>query len=204
MMSCKGIQPMLDAYRTNELASQERMLVESHLQSCPACASELRIIQDFVEPLKGLRSTAPAAVGNRVVDGLGDRIGRVSTVLGDVWIAFNDRGISLLWLGEASESEFAATCLQRLGRRVTVGAVPERLVRSVEGAAAGQWSADVAVDLSAAAPFERAVLEKLREIPSGEVRPYAWVAREIGAPKAVRAVHRATPPARVAMRAGRR
>src|SRR5215207_7222637 len=73
-MSCKGIQPMLDAYRTNELESQERMLVESHLQSCPACASELRIIQDFVEPLKGLRSTAPAAVGNRVVDGLGDRI----------------------------------------------------------------------------------------------------------------------------------
>ncbi|MER3421295.1 MAG: cysteine methyltransferase, partial [Chloroflexota bacterium] len=35
---------------------------------------------------------------------------------------------------------------------------------------------------------QRRVLEKTAEIPRGEVRPYAWVAREIGAPGAVRAV----------------
>jgi O-6-methylguanine DNA methyltransferase len=32
------------------------------------------------------------------------------------------------------------------------------------------------------------VLRKTREIPRGEVRPYGWVAREIGHPAAVRAV----------------
>src|SRR5262249_5759625 len=33
-----------------------------------------------------------------------------------------------------------------------------------------------------------AVLRKALEIPRGEVRPYSWIAREIGHPKAVRAV----------------
>jgi O-6-methylguanine DNA methyltransferase len=32
------------------------------------------------------------------------------------------------------------------------------------------------------------VLDKALEIPPGEVRPYAWIAREIGRPRAVRAV----------------
>jgi O-6-methylguanine DNA methyltransferase len=44
------------------------------------------------------------------------------------------------------------------------------------------------VDLSWLRPFQRRVLEKTAEIPRGEVRPYGWVAREIGAPGATRAV----------------
>lgn len=43
-------------------------------------------------------------------------------------------------------------------------------------------------DLEALTQFERAVLTKALEIPAGEVRPYGWIAREIGRPKAVRAV----------------
>jgi O-6-methylguanine DNA methyltransferase len=45
-----------------------------------------------------------------------------------------------------------------------------------------------AIDLSWLPPFQRRVLEKTAEIPRGEVRPYGWVAREIGAPGATRAV----------------
>jgi O-6-methylguanine DNA methyltransferase len=44
------------------------------------------------------------------------------------------------------------------------------------------------VDLSALPDFERRVLETLIEIPNGELRSYAWVAREAGRPSAVRAV----------------
>ena len=44
------------------------------------------------------------------------------------------------------------------------------------------------VDLTRLRPFQRRVLEKTAEIPRGEVRPYSWIAREIGAPGAVRAV----------------
>jgi O-6-methylguanine DNA methyltransferase len=47
---------------------------------------------------------------------------------------------------------------------------------------------NVHFDLRGLSEFERAVLLKALEIPRGEVRPYAWIAREIGRPKAVRAV----------------
>jgi methylated-DNA-[protein]-cysteine S-methyltransferase len=36
--------------------------------------------------------------------------------------------------------------------------------------------------------FERKVYEVVKEIPRGEVRTYGWVARQIGKPKAARAV----------------
>ncbi|TMC04092.1 MAG: MGMT family protein, partial [Chloroflexi bacterium] len=37
-------------------------------------------------------------------------------------------------------------------------------------------------DLRGLTEFEQAVLHKAREIPYGQVRPYSWVAREIGHP----------------------
>jgi O-6-methylguanine DNA methyltransferase len=43
-------------------------------------------------------------------------------------------------------------------------------------------------DLRGLTPFEQSVLRKTLQIPRGEVRPYGWVAREIGRPAAVRAV----------------
>src|SRR5881296_1891542 len=43
-------------------------------------------------------------------------------------------------------------------------------------------------DLRGLTPFSQAVLEKTLQIPRGQVRPYGWVAREIGHPAAVRAV----------------
>ena len=46
----------------------------------------------------------------------------------------------------------------------------------------------VPVDLSGAPDFQKKVLAAARRIPFGEVRPYAWVARRIGHPCAVRAV----------------
>ncbi len=44
------------------------------------------------------------------------------------------------------------------------------------------------VDLGSLSDFQRDVLLKTAEIPPGEVRPYGWVAGEIGRPRAVRAV----------------
>jgi O-6-methylguanine DNA methyltransferase len=43
-------------------------------------------------------------------------------------------------------------------------------------------------DLRGRTPFERAVLEATLSIPPGELRPYGWVAWQIGRPRAVRAV----------------
>jgi O-6-methylguanine DNA methyltransferase len=46
----------------------------------------------------------------------------------------------------------------------------------------------VPVDLGGVGEFQRRVLEAARQIPFGEVRPYAWIAERIGHPRAVRAV----------------
>ncbi len=46
----------------------------------------------------------------------------------------------------------------------------------------------VPVDLSGAGAFQRDVLGAARAIPFGETRAYAWIARRIGSPRAVRAV----------------
>ena len=48
--------------------------------------------------------------------------------------------------------------------------------------------ASAALDLARLRPFQRRVLEATARIPAGEVRAYGWVAREIGAPGAARAV----------------
>ena len=43
-------------------------------------------------------------------------------------------------------------------------------------------------NLTRLTPFQREVLEAVKMIPYGETRSYLWVAKEIGAPRAARAV----------------
>jgi len=47
------------------------------------------------------------------------------------------------------------------------------------------------LDLTDCSPFQRRVWETTRLIPYGETRTYSWVARQIGHPKAARAVGQA-------------
>lgn len=48
-----------------------------------------------------------------------------------------------------------------------------------------------ALDLEGASPFYCQVWQATRSIPSGEARSYAWLAREVGRPRASRAVGQA-------------
>ena len=66
--------------------------------------------------------------------------------------------------------------------------LPPRLARAVERRLAGDRRARIDLDLRGTTEFEQAVWLKALEIPRGEVRPYGWIAAEIGRPKAVRAV----------------
>jgi O-6-methylguanine DNA methyltransferase len=75
------------------------------------------------------------------------------------------------------------------GRPVSTEAtMPVRLRRAIERRLGGDRRAHVLLDLRGRAPFEQDVWRKALEIPLGEVRPYGWVAAEIGRPRAVRAV----------------
>src|SRR5204862_2887481 len=95
-------------------------------------------------------------------------------------------GISAVRLARSGE-EFERWFGARLGRGVArVQALPERLSAQVEEVLAGR-TRRLRFDLGRLSPFERSVLRKTLEIPRGEVRPYGWVAREIGRPGAVRA-----------------
>ena len=68
------------------------------------------------------------------------------------------------------------------------GDLPQRLKRYLEGE---QVSFDDELDLIGASAFRRAVWEATRSIPYGETQSYSWIARQIGKPRALRAVGQA-------------
>ena len=68
------------------------------------------------------------------------------------------------------------------------GDLPQRLGRYLKGE---QVSFDDKLDLTCATPFRRAIWEATRAIPYGETQSYGWIARQIGKPKAQRAVGQA-------------
>jgi len=108
--------------------------------------------------------------------------------LGEVYAAASGRGVRLIGRSGSPE-EFARRYRERYRRLLSWGTgertqeLAERLAAALAGERAG-----VPVDLSGATPFQERVLEVVGGIPRGEVRPYAWVAREAGSPKASRAV----------------
>ncbi len=119
--------------------------------------------------------------------GLVDAYSVVETPIGPVFVAYNDQGISLV-LQAPDAQAFEAQFQARFGRLPRYApALPPSLEEGVRQLLEGR-QAPVQFDLRGLTPFEQAVLQKAREIPRGEVRPYAWIAREIGHPQAVRAV----------------
>lgn len=133
--------------------------------------------------------TAPAsllpAVMRRI--GLGDAYGTLDTPLGRVFVAYNEHGVSAVQHA-ATPAEFESRFRAQCGRPVyPIDELPQTLNNALRRHLRGE-RAPLRFDLRGLSEFERAVLRKALEIPRGEVRPYSWVAREIGAPKAVRAV----------------
>lgn len=140
--------------------------------------------------LAGLRATAPATLLPAVLieTGLADAWATLPSPLGEILVAWNGRGVSAISLptDEASfEERFVADHRRPLHR---AAAVPPDLARRIGRALAGDRRAAVPLDLRGATDFEAAVWRKTLEIPRGEIRPYGWVAAEIGKPAAVRAV----------------
>jgi O-6-methylguanine DNA methyltransferase len=142
--------------------------------------------------LRRLRVDAPEGFVDSVLDRLGlhtpDRLVTVSSPAGDLFVAFNDDGIRAVMpaaLFNGSAERFAAHHRDETGRPLVVGGRPPA---GLAAALRSGRATSLRYDLSGLTSFERAVLRKTLEIPSGEVRPYGWVAREIGRPKAVRAV----------------
>jgi O-6-methylguanine DNA methyltransferase len=122
--------------------------------------------------------------------GLADAYWKLESPVGPVYVAHSRAGISMVTRARSDE-EFERAFRRRFGRSaVREHSVPpasiQALVRNLKGRK-GSPARDVRFDLRGLSEFERAVLMKALEIPRGEVRPYSWIAREIGRPGAVRA-----------------
>jgi O-6-methylguanine DNA methyltransferase len=130
---------------------------------------------------------APPGFADRVLAqvGLADSYARFDTVLGNVYVAWNRLGVSAA-MRAASAAEFEAWFRKEVGRPLMVSEPSADLAGRVRDELNGKRR--MRFDLRGLTPFEQAVLRKTRQIPRGEVRPYGWVAREIGHPAAVRAV----------------
>ncbi|HET7027526.1 MAG TPA: methylated-DNA--[protein]-cysteine S-methyltransferase [Candidatus Limnocylindrales bacterium] len=140
--------------------------------------------------LRELRVSAPPAVARRalVAVGLADEYASVASPIGDVLVAWNGRGVSFV-ARAGDDTEFERRFVAEVGRPLArADAVPDRLANAIRRRLGGDRRAAVPLDLRNRTPFEVAVWRKALEIPRGEVRPYGWIAAEIGRPKAVRAV----------------
>jgi len=146
--------------------------------------------EDAAGSLASLATAAPPQLADDVLVevGLVDRMASIASPLGPLWIAWNGRGVSEVEQA-ADGSEAAARHAARIGRRtVVVDTLPDRLAAAVARRIAGERRVRIPLDLRGRTEFEVAVWTKALEIPRGEVRPYGWIAAEIGRPKAVRAV----------------
>ncbi|TAN31457.1 methylated-DNA--[protein]-cysteine S-methyltransferase [bacterium] len=117
--------------------------------------------------------------------GLADSYACFDTVLGPVFVAWNGLGVSAA-ARSSSAAAFEGWFGQDVGRRLVAAPAPPGLAAKIEAELSGERR--LRFDLRGLTEFEQAVLRKTREIPRGEVRPYGWIAREIGRPAAVRAV----------------
>ncbi|HEU5349699.1 MAG TPA: methylated-DNA--[protein]-cysteine S-methyltransferase [Ktedonobacterales bacterium] len=146
----------------------------------------------LVRVLHDLRRAEPPATLLPTVlrtTGLADSYIPLETPVGNVFIAWNSRGITAVMRREDA-STFSHDFAQRFQRRVIEADAKtiSTLRPALEAAVHGERKAPMPFDLHTLTPFEQAVLRKALEIPRGQVRPYGWIAREIGNPRAVRAV----------------
>lgn len=138
----------------------------------------------LADGLAALAVEAPAGLLDRVAA----RWVRVEAPIGPVYVASTDRGIAYLHTGP-EETGFADAFHRRFDRPLLPAArPPEGLLPALRTGSPGGLPLDLPLDLRGLSAFESDVLHAAMTIPTGEMRPYSWIAREIGRPRAVRAV----------------
>jgi methylated-DNA-[protein]-cysteine S-methyltransferase len=107
-------------------------------------------------------------------------VGAVYVVAGRGGVRFIDQA--------GSPGDLADRYRARFGRSLSapLGDAAPAQSETVAAALRGE-PVEVVVDLAGLTPFQRRILEVTAGVPRGQVRSYAWVAREAGVPGAARA-----------------
>lgn len=114
------------------------------------------------------------------------------TGIGWIGVAFSERGLAGLQLPRATRAQTLANLQSDFPKATVVADVPMEIARELSEYAEGKRRQfTLPLDWSTIKPFQRTVLQVADRIPFGETRTYAWIAREIGKPRAARAVGRA-------------
>jgi O-6-methylguanine DNA methyltransferase len=187
-MRCESATRYLDAFRTGELDQKHSRMISRHLSRCEDCSREVAGLEQLALQASRMRTRAPGTILESVLEKTEDSYGELETEIGRVRVGFNARGITMIAPVVSDSESFQKTYLLRRGRSIRRAELPRQYADAVRRAAAGETYPAASVDLAGLPEFERQVLLLLRSIPRGEVRPYAWLAREAGRPKAVRAV----------------
>jgi len=150
------------------------------METCRSCNASVHDVGTLAHTIKAIAPAPPRSCRDALADSY-DRVG-------EVWVAFSDSGLRMLHRGGSFE-EFRALHAERTGRTLKSATLSDKLRKQVVAATSGEGVDKPQVDWRAdATPLERAVLETLTRIPRGEVRTYEWVARQVGRPRATRAV----------------
>lgn len=145
--------------------------------------STSRSLRNVLLKMRAPNTFVPAVM---LHSGLVDRYAAAGSPIGEVFVAFNERGITAVRRA-ATARAFELNFAKDFGRRAVASeAIPANVARAVSGDE--RAIAKLAFNLDRLSEFQRAVLHKAQEIPRGQVRSYAWIAKAIGRPTAVRAV----------------
>lgn len=134
-----------------------------------------------------LESVASAAVREGIADAVYTRVG---TPIGDLLVVQGDAGIVRIGFAEERDDVLLADVARRIGPRLVASQrelsdVAEQLQAYLEG---DLETFDLPVDLRLArGAFRRIALDRLREVPRGEVVTYGELAARAGNPRAARA-----------------
>lgn len=187
-MDINEARQYLDQFRTGEVDDEARRAVAEHLEACADSREEADFLKNLALDAPKLKLTAPAGIQEEVMIRIADRYDVIDTEFGPAHVGFTPRGISAVKLDVEEDGAFESYYEDRLGRTAVRGSLPEGFAQAVRRAIRGEKTAPPPVTLEGLTEFEKTVLEHLARIPTGEVRPYAWLAREVGKPKAIRAV----------------
>lgn len=146
------------------------------------------VVETGLSDLPALQPPADLVPNVLYRTGLSDLCWQMESAIGLLWIAVSRDGVTAVDRAESAEI-FRTAYQARFGRDVRfVESAPQPLARRIARWLDGDRRNPPPFDLSHATPFEAAVLRKALEIPRGQVRPYQWIAQEIGSPRASRAV----------------
>jgi O-6-methylguanine DNA methyltransferase len=149
--------------------------------------TETELVQELQDALRVAHAPENVRRVSLLRTGLADAYFSLDTPLGALYVAHNQRGLSAV-LYSTSAEDFERQFHLELGRLAVPEEPAPRLKETLREWLRGDRRHKLGFDLRGLSPFQQAVLFKALEIPYGQIRPYGWIAREIGHPSAVRAV----------------